>query len=168
MEIAGDFVGLVRHQRFRQLKFAERFSLWSVRMWLRAYCRGPKWFSALHDAFEIIGISEAGKSFDNAMAIIAVGTRRDLLFLGVDSQYVSQDEGDFLEVLAAFQRGETERALGRLDVWLPVSGTRIAGPAFKEFACCLATGGLSIGSRQEGNSIQHKLRKFAITGARLH
>ena len=90
------------------------------------------------------------------------------LFLGVDSQYVSQDEGDFLEVLAAFQRGETERALARLDVWLPVSGTRIAGPAFKEFACCLAKGGLSIGSRQERNPIQHKLRKLAITGARLH
>ena len=29
MEIAGDFVGLVRHQRFRQLKFAEQFTLWS-------------------------------------------------------------------------------------------------------------------------------------------
>ena len=168
MEIAGDFVGLVRDQRFHQLKFAEQFILWSVRMWLRAYCRGSNLFTTLHEAFEVIGISEAGKSFDNGMAIITVGTRCDLLFLGVDSQYVSQDEGDFLEVLAAFQRGETERALARLDVWLPVSGTRIAGPAFEEFACCLAKSGLSIGSRQEKNSIQYKLRKFAITGARLH
>ena len=168
MEIAGDIVGLVRHQRFRQLKFAEQFILWSVRMWLRAYCRGSNLFTTLHEAFEVIGISEAGKSFDNGMAIIAVGTRRDLLFLGVDSQYVSQDEADFLEVLAAFQRGEPERALARLDVWLPVSGVRIAGPAFEEFACCLAKGGLSIASRKAGNPIQHKLRKLPISGARLH
>ena len=168
METEGDFVGLVRQQRFQQLKFAEQFILWSVRMWLRAYCRGTNLFTTLHEAFEVIGVSEAGKSFDNGMAIIAVGTRRDLLFLGVDSQYVSQDEGDFLEVLAAFQRGETERALARLDVWLPVSGTRIAGPAFEEFACCLAKSGLWIASSQEGNPIQHKLREFAISGARLH
>ena len=168
METEGDLVGLVRQQRFHQLKFAEQFILWSVRMWLRAYCRGSELFTTLHEAFEVVGISEAGKSFDNGMAIIAVGTRRDLLFLGVESQYVSQDEGDFLEVLAAFQKGETQRALARLDVWLPVSGTRIAGPAFEEFACCLERGGLSIGASQEGNPIQIKLRNFAISGARLH
>ena len=168
METEGELVGLVRQQRFHQLKFAEQFTLWAVRMWLRAYCRGSDLFTTLHEAFEVIGISEAGKSFDNGMAFIAVGTRRDLLFLGVESQYVTRDESDFLEVLAAFQKGENNRAVARLDVWLPVSGARIAAPAFEEFACYLAKGGLSIGSRQKRNPIQNKLRKFAISGARLH
>jgi len=168
MDAQAEFVGLVCRMRFGQLKFAEQFTLWSVRMWLRAYCRGTELFAILHEAFDVLGVSEARPSFDDGMATLAVGTHRELLFLGIDSQYISQDEMDFLEVLAAFQQDERDRAQVRLNVWLPVSGSRIAGAAFAEFAQLLVNRGLLIGNDRGVDPAAANYRQFAIPNARLH
>ena len=168
MEPKSEFVGLVRPQRFHQLRFSEQFILWAIRMWLRAYCRRSKQFAILHEAFDVLGISDAEKSFDNGMAIIAVGTRCDLLFLDVESQFVSQDEGDFLEMMAAYQTGNVVRAQARLDMWLPVSATRIAGTAFEEFAGILAGRGMPIGSQNGAYPGRAKRQNMATVIARLH
>ena len=168
MHAQGDFVGLVCQERFHQLRFVEQFTLWSVRMWLRAYCRGSELFSTLHEAFDVLGISDARRSFDSGMAILAVGTHRELLFLGIDSQYISRDEMDFLKLLNAFQQGETDPALARMNVWLPVSGSRIAGAAVAEFARHLANRGLFIGIEGGVDSVADNHRGLAVPMARLH
>jgi dihydrodipicolinate synthase/N-acetylneuraminate lyase len=102
------------------------------------------------------------------MAIIAVGTRCDLLFLDVESQFVSQDEGDFLEMMAAFQTGNVDRAQARLDMWLPVSAKRIAGTAFEEFAGLLVGRGMPIGSQNSADLVRAKRQNIATVIARLH
>ena len=168
MDPKREFVGLVRTQRFHQLRFSEQFILWAIRMWLRAYCRRSKQFAILHEAFDVLGISDAGKSFDIGMAIIAVGTRRDLLFLDVESQFVSQDEAAFLEMMAAFQKRNVDQAQARLDMWLPVSATRIAGTAFEEFAGILAGSGMLIGSPNGTDPVRDKRQNIATVMARLH
>jgi hypothetical protein len=161
-------IGIVHQQRFHDLGFAEQFVLWSVRTWLRAYCRNSKLFGCVHEAFDRLGIPDARTSFDNGMAVIAVGTYRELLFLGVESQYVSRNERDFLSVIAALQSDQPEEAYLKLDAWLPISGTRIAGAAFAEFAQLLDAGGLLVKSigRTEPN-VQKPLSLLA-NSARLH
>jgi hypothetical protein len=102
------------------------------------------------------------------MAIIAVGTRCDLLFLDVESQFVSRDEGAFLEMMAAFQKGNVDQAQARLDMWLPVSATRIAGTAFEEFAGLLAGRGMLIGPQNGPDPVRAKRQNIATVIARLH
>ena len=88
--------------------------------------------------------------------------------LDVESQFVSQDEGDFLEMMAAFQKGNVVRAQARLDMWLPVSATRIAGTAFEEFAGILAGRGMPIGSQNDAYRGRAKRQNIATVIARLH
>jgi len=102
------------------------------------------------------------------MAILAVGTHHDLLFLNVNSQYISQDEGDFLAVLAAFQKKDADWALAQLNVWMPVSSGRVACAAFKKFANRLAKSGLLIGAEADAALVGSKSRDFAIHTKKLH
>ena len=168
MDTQSGHIGIVRIQRFHQLSFAEQLTLWSVRMWLRAYCRSSEMFATVHEAFDLLGIADAGRAFDDGMAILAIGTHHDLLFLNVDSQYISQDEGDFLEVLAAFQKNDADRARAQLNVWMPLSSCRVACAAFKKFANRLANNGLLIGAEGDAALVDSKSRKFAIHTKRLH
>ena len=168
MKSHDQYTGIVHKLRFHELKFAEQFVIWSVRMWLRAYCRNSKLFGCVHEAFERLCIPNARVSFDDGMAVIAVGTHRDLLFLSVESQYVSQTENEFLSLLAALQSDQPEEAYIRLDAWLPFSGTRIAGAAFAEFAQLLDAGGLIVRSIGRTKPNVQKPLSLLPNSARLH
>ena len=168
MDTQSGHIGIVRNQRFHQLSFAEQLTLWSVRMWLRAYCRRSEMFATVHEAFELLGIADAGRAFDDGMAILAIGTHQDLIFLNVDSQYISQDEVDFLEVLAAFQKKDADRARAQLHVWMPVSSCRVACAAFKKFAIQLANCGLLIGTEGDAALVGSKSPNLTIHSKSLH
>ena len=130
METHDPFVRLNRQNRFNEHGFAAQLVLWSARMWLRAYYNSTK-------------------SHITSIAVLAIGTYRNLLFLRLEEQYVSDDEWEFLEVLEAFQWDRLDEAHTKLDVWLPLSGTFISSSAFVELAQSLGDCGLVIRLEQQ-------------------
>ena len=130
METHDSFVSLNRQHRFNEHGVAAQLVLWFARVWLRAYCNSTK-------------------SYITGMAALAIGTYRNLLFLKLEEQYVSNDEWEFLEVLVAFQWGRLDEAHTKLDVWLPLSGTFIPSSAFVELAQSLSACGLDIRLEQQ-------------------
>ena len=130
METHDPFVRLNRQNRFNEHGFAAQLVLWSARMWLRAYYNSTK-------------------SHITSIAVLAIGTYRNVLFLRLEEQYVSDDEWEFLEVLEAFQWDRLDEAHTKLDVWLPLSGTFISSSAFVELAQSLGDCGLVIRLEQQ-------------------
>ena len=129
---------------FHDLSFSEQFVIWAIRMWMRASCQSPSLFQILGEAFQAIGLPEAGRALDKGMCILSIGTDREVMFFSPDNECLSRDECDFIRIIAAYQAKDTQQAEAFLGTWLPLAGTRIAGSAFSEFASHLATGGFSL------------------------
>ncbi len=130
--------------RFHDLSFPEQFLVWAIRMWLRASCQSPKLFQMLGEAFQVLGLPEAGQALDKGMCILSAGTKRDLIFFGPESECLSSDEYDFIRIISAYQAKDTQQAEAVLDTWLPLAGTRVAGAAYAEFASLMASGGFAL------------------------
>lgn len=129
---------------FHDLSFPEQFLVWAVRMWLRASCQSPKLFQMLGEAFQVLGLPEAGQALDKGMCILSAGTERDLIFFGPESECLSSDEYEFIRIISAYQAKDVQQAEAVLDTWLPLAGTRVAGAAYAEFASLMSMGGLSL------------------------
>ena len=129
---------------FHHLSFPEQFLVWAVRVWLRASCQSPKLFQMLDEAFQVLGLTEAGQAFEKGMCILSAGTKRDLIFFGPESECLSSDEYEFIRIISAYQAKDTQQAEAVLDTWLPLAGTRVAGAAYAEFASLMSRGGLSL------------------------
>ena len=129
---------------FHDLSFPEQFLVWAVRMWLRASCQSPKLFQMLGEAFQVLGLPEAGQALDKGMCILSAGTERDLIFFGPESECLSSDECEFIRIISAYQAKDVQQAEAVLDTWLPLAGTRVAGAAYAEFASLMSRGGLSL------------------------
>lgn len=111
---------------FRELRFAERFVVWSVRKWVEVMRSDEKDTAGLRKAFLQAKVGDAFEAFDYLMRIVSASAKRTIDVRCVPCNEVSLDETMVLGMIEAGQQGDAVSAHMYLDDWVPTAAARIA------------------------------------------
>lgn len=109
--------------RWEDLSFAQRFAVWSLRLWLAEQLGDETACSRCDAAFAVAGAAEARGALDRLMRCVAGMPRRPVRLAPVNKPALSDDEALLLRALAVAQ------ADGRVD------GQLMLRPMFGPDAC---------------------------------
>jgi len=140
-----------RIPRFRELRFAEQFVIWSVRKWVDIMRGDEKDPAVLREAFEQTRIGDSFDAFDYLMRIVAASAKRTIDVRCVNCKGVSLDETMALGMIEAGQHGDAVSAHMYLDDWVPASAARIAYAPVTYIAEAMDRAGM----RLSGNRDRH-------------
>ena len=123
------------------LPFGERFLLWALRHWVKAYRTDGDVRGKLAQGFRLAGIHDGSPAVNELMTMVAVGawTRIDVRCPLCAS--VSPDEELFLGLVASLQRDDAAAARRILSCWLTPAGVRLAEEPATRLAQLLLRGG---------------------------
>ncbi|MBP5856555.1 hypothetical protein KAJ83_06020 [Marivibrio halodurans] len=127
----------------------EQFTLWAFRSWVQGFDNRPWKRAEMREGFAAIGAGEAGDPFDEALMMLAASTTTVLGVNCPTCPTVTEDEHDFLLVLAHLQRGETSRADRVLRTWLPPAAARLCTGRFAQAARAMDEAGYRLPVRAE-------------------
>jgi len=134
--------------RWEALTFPERFTVWTVRLWLAAFTGDPDAAPQIRVAFESVDAVPAIPLLDRLMRVVANGARRPVRFTPVAIPALSEDEG---LLLRAVELAQADGAVnGAVDGTLVLRGMLTADacrafrPACRGFARALAGAGLRL------------------------
>jgi predicted glycoside hydrolase/deacetylase ChbG (UPF0249 family) len=136
---------------FRELRFAEQFTVWALRKWVAVMKSGDKDDAVLQEAFAQARIGEAFASFDYLMRIVAASAKRTIDVRCVVCHAVSLDETIILGMIEARQQGDAVSTHMYLDDWIPPAAARVAFAPVTCVAETMEQGGL----RLAGNRDRH-------------
>ncbi|HYD63964.1 hypothetical protein [Azospirillum sp.] len=130
--------------RWEALTFPERFTVWTVRLWLAAFTGDPDAAPQIRVAFESVDAVPAIPLLDRLMRVVADGARRPVRFTPVAIPALSDDEGLLLRAVELAQaEGAVDGALV-LRGMLTADACRAFRPACRGFARALAGAGLRL------------------------
>ena len=142
---------------FRNLRFAEQFTVWALRKWVASMRSGTKSLDELNRAFLEARMGDEFAPFDHLMRLVAASAKRTIDVRCVGCRLVSPDEAMALAMFEAQQRGEAVSAHMYLDDWVPPAAARIAFHSVGYVAEAMDRGGI----RLAGNRERHAVRRFA-------
>lgn len=111
---------------FKNLRFAEQFTVWALRKWVAVMRTDGKDQGALRQAFAHARIGDAFVAFDYLMRIVAASAKRTIDVRCVGCSMVSLDETMVLGMIEARQQGDAVSTHMYLDDWVPPAAARIA------------------------------------------
>jgi hypothetical protein len=136
---------------FKDLRFAEQFTVWSLRKWVAVMRTEAKDTAVLQQAFAEARIGDAFGAFDYLMRIVAASARRTIDVRCVGCHAVSLDETMALGMIEACQQGDAVSTHLYLDDWIPPAAARIA----YDPVACIAEAMDRSGMRLSGNCDRH-------------
>jgi hypothetical protein len=141
---------------FRDLRFAEQFTIWALRKWVAVMRSEEKDPVLLRQAFVQATIGDAFFAFDHLLRIVAASARRTIDVRCVGCHAVSPDEAMALAMIEARQHGDAVSTHMYLDDWVPPAAARIAFDPVTFIAEAMDRGGM----RLSGNRDRQLGRRF--------
>ena len=132
--------------RFEDLRAAEQFTLWAIRLWVLGKRRDQQVGRKLREGFAQVGAPSAAVWLETMMRTLTSNLCRNVIVHCVCDRRTSADEHMLLELLALGQVGDEETALRRLNEFITPSAVHTAGPLVMRLGETLADGGLLLGS----------------------
>lgn len=108
------------------LMFAERFALWTFRLWMKTIAPDGGHRPLLDEAYRKVGAPGSVPSIDASLWVLKVGAHRGLDVSCPCAQTLTCDEMRLLHVLACHQKGAMPAARPVLERLLPPSAARAA------------------------------------------
>jgi hypothetical protein len=142
---------------FKDLRFAEQFTVWALRKWVAIMRSDEKNQDDLRQAFTQARIGDAFVPFDYLMRIVAASAKRTIDVRCVRCGMVSLDETLVLGMIEARQQGDAVSTHMYLDDWIPPAAARIAFQPVSFIAEAMDRGGI----RLSGNCDRHAGHRFA-------
>jgi hypothetical protein len=142
--------------RFKDLRFAEQFTVWALRKWVAVMRSDEKESAVLRQAFLQAKIGDAFVAFDYLMRIVAASARRTIDVRCVGCHAVSLDETMVLGMIEARQQGDAVSTHMYLDDWIPPAAARVAFDPVTLIAEAMDRGGM----RLSGNRDRHLGHRF--------
>ena len=136
---------------FKNLRFAEQFTVWALRKWVAIMRSDKKNQDELRQAFVQARIGDAFAPFDYLMRIVAASARRTIDVRCVRCSMVSLDETMALGMIEARQQGDAVSTHMYLDDWIPPAAVRIAFQSVSFVAEAMDRSGI----RLAGNRDRH-------------
>jgi hypothetical protein len=142
---------------FKDLRFAEQFTVWALRKWVAIMRSDEKDQEELRQAFMQARIGDAFVPFDYLMRIVAASAKRTIDVRCVRCGMVSLDETLVSGMIEARQQGDAVSTHMYLDDWIPPAAARIAFQPVSFIAEAMDRGGI----RLSGNCDRHAGHRFA-------
>lgn len=146
---------------FQSLRFAEQFTIWSVRKWVEQMRAMPRNVSSIRQAFDESDVGAAFSAFDHFMRLVVSGARRQIEVNCPSCRVVSSDEEALLALVAALQAEDKITAYILLGEWLHPAAVRLAYDPVQFVADVFDDAGISLYAQ-----IRHESRPIA--GQRVH
>ncbi len=129
------------------LPFGEKFLLWALRSWVKAYMNQDDLYGALHKGFRLAGMDEGLPVLDELLSVVSASAATNIDVRCPRCTEISLDEQLFLGLMAALQRSDHAVAERLLGYWLPPAGIRMAHDSAARLAALMASRGLALRPR---------------------
>ncbi len=130
------------------LRFAEQFTVWAIRVWVKAVQGKAPPGRLLEEGFEVAGCEAALSPLHGLMRTLAVAAERSIDVRCINCRHVSPDEVSFLRAIAGFQRGCYGEGAMLIAGYLPPAAARTAIDHAAALAGHLASAGLLLAPAQ--------------------
>lgn len=152
----------------KNLPFSNQLLTGSMRIWMMGFTDQAPVQATLCQTFEAAAIPKAINALANMMIIITTNTSSLIDIRSSQCTYVSTDEINLVNAVAAFQKCEIEHALARFALWLPPSACRVVTRPAIELAKYFGVGGLNLKAipDHQGDTQKYYRHHSTVTASR--
>lgn len=117
----------INREALTNLPFGEQLFLWAIRLWVQEHKTKKAAHHILQHGFKLAGVTNAHRSLDELMTIIAISANRQIQINYPACNEVSIDEHILLDAIAFWMTGEASYKYQLLTInLLPVAAARCA------------------------------------------